>query len=164
MPGRKFVARLHISWNPFYVFPPRADSQKSLVVYGDWYKWVISKFNGTSTPKGSYSAKTGVNCPTSLSRVHTKKWYGQMSARSKVRFQVVTDTNLSDIWWYIQYKQGSVSWFRRMCISNIMFFQVQEMWCLTVLGYFHWQNWKMTKIWKFYTWKNCRQSTHVYTI
>ena len=22
----------------------------------------ISKFNGTSTPKGSYSAKTGVNC------------------------------------------------------------------------------------------------------
>ncbi len=26
-------------------------------------EWVISKFNGTSTPKGSYSAKTGVNYP-----------------------------------------------------------------------------------------------------
>ncbi len=31
---------------------------------------MISKFNGTSTPKGSYSAKTGVNCPVSLNRVH----------------------------------------------------------------------------------------------
>ncbi len=26
-------------------------------------EWVISKFNGTSTPKGSYSAKTGVKLP-----------------------------------------------------------------------------------------------------
>ncbi len=25
-------------------------------------EWVISKFNGTSTPKGSYSAKAGLNC------------------------------------------------------------------------------------------------------
>ncbi len=33
-------------------------------------EWVISKFNGTSTPKGSYSAKTVVNCPMSLNRVH----------------------------------------------------------------------------------------------
>ncbi len=33
-------------------------------------EWVISKFNGTSTPKGSYSAKTGVNCTRSLSRVY----------------------------------------------------------------------------------------------
>ncbi len=31
---------------------------------------MISKCNGTSTPKGSYSAKTGVNCPMSLNRVH----------------------------------------------------------------------------------------------
>ncbi len=31
---------------------------------------VISKFNGTPTPKGSYSAKTGVNCTMSLSRVY----------------------------------------------------------------------------------------------
>ncbi len=30
----------------------------------------ISKFNGTSTPKGSYSAKTGVNCTMNLSRVY----------------------------------------------------------------------------------------------
>ncbi len=27
-----------------------------------WSEWVISKFNGTSTPKGSYCAKTGLNC------------------------------------------------------------------------------------------------------
>ncbi len=33
-------------------------------------EWVISKFNGTSTPTGSYSAKTGVNCTMSLSRVY----------------------------------------------------------------------------------------------
>ncbi len=33
-------------------------------------EWVISKFNGTPTPKGSYSAKTGVNCTMSLSRVY----------------------------------------------------------------------------------------------
>ncbi len=26
----------------------------------------MSKFNGTSTPKGPYSDKTGVNCPMSL--------------------------------------------------------------------------------------------------
>ncbi len=25
-------------------------------------EWVISKFNGTSTPKGSHSARTGLNC------------------------------------------------------------------------------------------------------
>ena len=31
---------------------------------------MISKFNGTPTPKGSYSAKAGVNCPMSLNRVH----------------------------------------------------------------------------------------------
>ena len=28
---------------------------------------MISKFNGTSTPKGSYSAKTGIKCPVGLS-------------------------------------------------------------------------------------------------
>ncbi len=33
-------------------------------------EWVISKFNGTSTPKGSYRAKTGVKCTMSLSRVY----------------------------------------------------------------------------------------------
>ncbi len=27
----------------------------------DWVEWVLSKFNGTSTPKGSYRAKTGDN-------------------------------------------------------------------------------------------------------
>ena len=33
---------------------------------------MISKFNGTSTPKGSSSAKTGVNYPMSPNRVHQK--------------------------------------------------------------------------------------------
>ncbi len=47
-------------------------------------EWLISKFNGTSTPKGSYSAKTGVNCPMSLNRVHKKRMLGQMSAKFKV--------------------------------------------------------------------------------
>ncbi len=42
-------------------------------MWGPWHKgrryqqlvgeWVISKFNGTSTPKGSYSAKTGEKLP-----------------------------------------------------------------------------------------------------
>ena len=27
---------------------------------------MISNFNGTSTPKGSYRAKTGLDCPVSL--------------------------------------------------------------------------------------------------
>ncbi len=31
---------------------------------------MISKFNGTSTPKGSYSAETGVEYPASLNGVH----------------------------------------------------------------------------------------------
>ncbi len=31
---------------------------------------MISQFNSTSTPKGSYSAKTGVNYPMSLNRIH----------------------------------------------------------------------------------------------
>ena len=31
---------------------------------------MISQFNGTSTPKGLYSAKTGVNYSMSLNRVH----------------------------------------------------------------------------------------------
>ncbi len=29
----------------------------------NWCEWVISKFNGTSTPKGSYSAKSGLKLP-----------------------------------------------------------------------------------------------------
>ena len=47
---------------------------------------MISKFNGTSAPKGPYSAKTGVNCPMSLNRVQStrKQSYGQTSAKSKV--------------------------------------------------------------------------------
>ncbi len=30
----------------------------------------VGVINDTSTPKGSYSDKTGVNCPMSLNRVH----------------------------------------------------------------------------------------------
>ena len=36
--------------------------QDAALKVGDEWVWVISKFNGTSTPKGSYSAKTGLNC------------------------------------------------------------------------------------------------------
>ncbi len=42
----------------------------SILVGGARCVWVLSKFNGTSTPKGSSSAKTGVNCTMSLSRVY----------------------------------------------------------------------------------------------
>ncbi len=49
---------------------------------------MISQFNGTSTPKGSHSAKTGVNYHLSPSKVHQKKCYGQVNAKSKVRFGV----------------------------------------------------------------------------
>ncbi len=34
---------------------------------------MMSKFNGTSTPKGSYSAKTVVNCPMSLKKSPLEK-------------------------------------------------------------------------------------------
>ncbi len=37
---------------------------------------MILKFYGTSTPKGSYSAKAGVNCPMNLRRVHWKRMLG----------------------------------------------------------------------------------------
>ncbi len=43
---------------------------KIALVFGGGGVGGISKFNGTSTPKGSYSAKTGVNCPMNLSRVY----------------------------------------------------------------------------------------------
>ncbi len=51
---------------------------------------VLSKFNGTSTRKGSYSAKTGVNCTMSLSRSTRKEHYGQMSAKAKAKSQVTS--------------------------------------------------------------------------
>ncbi len=50
---------------------------KVLLTLVQWV-WVTSKFNGTSTPKGSYSAKTCVNYPMNLNGVHQKnvmvKW------------------------------------------------------------------------------------------
>ncbi len=36
-----------------------------------WLMMMISQFNSTSTPKGSYSVKTGVNCPMSLNSLRT---------------------------------------------------------------------------------------------
>ncbi len=51
---------------------------------------MISKFNGTSTPKGSYSAKTGIKLSYESKQESTRKeCYGEMSAKSKVRCQVV---------------------------------------------------------------------------
>ncbi len=56
------------------------------------HRWVISKFNGTSTPKGPYQAKTGVNCTVILSRVYLKGilhtgnlWRGGSHSRSSTR-------------------------------------------------------------------------------
>ncbi len=48
-------------------------------------EWVISKFNSTPTPKGSYSAKTGVNCPMSPNRVHQKcmPWSNECKVQDK---------------------------------------------------------------------------------
>ena len=50
--------------------------------------WVISKFNGTSTPKWPYSVKTGVKLPYESKHSPLEECYGQMGAKSKVRFQV----------------------------------------------------------------------------
>ncbi len=46
------------------------NSNPQTLLNGDGGGGGISKFNGTSTPKGSYSAKTGVNCTMNLSRVY----------------------------------------------------------------------------------------------
>ncbi len=53
--------------------------------------WVISKFNGTSTPKGSYSTKTCVKLPYESKLESTRKErYSQMSAKSKPKCQVTS--------------------------------------------------------------------------
>ena len=49
---------------------------------------MISKFNGTSTPNGSYSAKTGVNCNISLNRVQCE-WYRSLTAHQHQEGQTV---------------------------------------------------------------------------
>ncbi len=53
--------------------------------------WVISKFNGTPTPKGSYSAKTGVNCTMSLSRVYQKRipWSNECKVQGKMSSHIL---------------------------------------------------------------------------
>ncbi len=48
---------------------------------------MISKFNGTSTPKGSYSAKTGVNCPMSLNSLRT-------ALCESIRYQAKSEQNV----------------------------------------------------------------------
>ncbi len=45
---------------------------------------MISMCNGTSTPKGSYSAKTGVNCPMRLNRVHIRRLAQIISVRNTI--------------------------------------------------------------------------------
>ena len=63
-------------------------------------------FNGTSTPKGSYSAKAGVNCTTSLNRVHYNRmlwFYSLRTALPKnctvcesIRYQAKSEQNFQD--------------------------------------------------------------------
>ncbi len=52
---------------------------------------MISKFNGTSTPIGSYSAKTGVNYPMSLNRVHWKRmlWSNECKVQGKMASHIL---------------------------------------------------------------------------
>ncbi len=64
------LQQLHASLGTIYRFIIHLS--KSLMSYQN-IKMMISKFNGTSTPKRSYSAKTGVDCPVSLNRVHYKR-------------------------------------------------------------------------------------------
>ncbi len=53
--------------------------------------WVISKFNGTSAPKASYSAKTGVNYPMSLNWVHWKRilWSNECKVKGKMSSHIL---------------------------------------------------------------------------
>ncbi len=55
-------------------------------------------FNGTSTPKGSYSAKAGVNCTMSLYRVHWKRMLCFYSLRTalceSIRYQAKSEPNV----------------------------------------------------------------------
>ena len=46
---------------------------------------IISKFNGSSTPKGSYSTKTGVNCPMSPSRVQELHYVRAFAVRPSLK-------------------------------------------------------------------------------
>ncbi len=54
-------------------------------------EWVISKFNGKSTPKGSYSAKTAVNCHRSLNRVHYQRmlWSNECKVQGKMSSHIL---------------------------------------------------------------------------
>ncbi len=53
-------------------------------------EWVISKFNGTSTPKGSYRAKTGDNdC-----NVHSSHYSLSTALCERIRYQATSEHNV----------------------------------------------------------------------
>ncbi len=51
---------------------------------------MISKFNGTSTPKGSYSAKTGVNCPIRFQSCHSLR----TALCESIRYQATSEQSV----------------------------------------------------------------------
>ncbi len=53
-------------------------------------EWVISKFNGTSTPKGSYSAKTGDNDRN----VHSNRYSLRTALCESIRYQAKSEQNV----------------------------------------------------------------------
>ncbi len=53
-------------------------------------EWMISKFNGTSTPKGSYSAKTGDNdC-----NVNSIRYSLRTALCESIRYQAKSEQNV----------------------------------------------------------------------
>ncbi len=54
------------------------------------YEWVLSKFNGTSTPKGSYRAKTGDND----SNVNSGGYSLSTALCESIRYQAKSEQNV----------------------------------------------------------------------
>ncbi len=58
---------------------------------GGWVsEWVLSKFNGTSTPKGSYRAKTGDNDST----VNSSGYSLSTALCESIRYQAKSEQNV----------------------------------------------------------------------
>ncbi len=60
----------------------------TLTCTGDWV-WVLSKFNGTSTPKGSYRAKTGDN----VCNVNSSRYCLSTALCESIRYQAKSEQN-----------------------------------------------------------------------
>ncbi len=56
----------------------------------NYIEWVLSKFNGTSTPKGSYCAKTGDND----SKVNSSGYSLSTALWESIRYQAKSEQNV----------------------------------------------------------------------